>query len=187
MFPKIILIGASTGGPGHLEKIFRALPDGFGVPIVVAQHINASFLPTLCESLSAGGNLPVRMAHEGVAIGSGGYLTHRESNRFEVRSNLAFLGHSACDGHAPSVDELFLSALALAQQGVAVLSVVLTGIGDDGAQGLLALRQAGARTIAESQKSAIVYGMPRAAWELGAVQQVAELDGIIGEIVGFAR
>ncbi len=189
MSNKLILIGASTGGPGHLDRIFRALPGDFEVPVVIAQHINEQFLPTLCESLSqASAGLRVKMAEMRAPLERGGYMTHRGVNRFCKEPRPLMLDRSiACGDHAPSIDELFFSARALLEQRVEVLAVLLTGIGHDGAEGLSLLRQAGALTLAESEESAIVYGMPRAAIEQGAAMQVLNLDGIIGAIGEFGR
>ncbi len=188
MVDKLILIGASTGGPGHLDRIFRALPKGFSVPVVVAQHINEQFLPTLCESLSQASGFKVQMAREREALSAQGYMTHRDVNRFcRVCHRVALDRSIPCGDHAPSVDELFLSAVPLIKEGVKVLAIVLTGIGHDGAEGVYALREAGARTIAESEESAIVYGMPRAALERGGIDQVAAIDEIVKQIEEFGR
>lgn len=185
---KLVLIGASTGGPGHLDKIFRALPAGFGIPVVVAQHINFQFLPTLCESLSSVSRVGVQMAREDEALNGCGYLTHRDVNRFaKSAGRVTFAKSIPCGDHAPNVDELFLSAVDITSNGCQVLAALLTGIGQDGAEGLLALRKAGAKTLAESEKTAIVYGMPRAAYELGAVDRPTDLDGIIQQIVAFGN
>lgn len=186
MVQKLVLVGASTGGPGHLDKLFRALPAEFAAPVVVAQHINVQFLPTLCESLSSVSRIGVRMAQEGCALERCGYLTHRDVNRFVKSPDRFMLGKSiSCGDHAPNVDELFFSAVALAESGFEVMAALLTGIGSDGAEGLLALKKAGATTLAESEKTAIVYGMPRAAYELGAVDKPTDLEAIIEAIAAF--
>ena len=183
---KLVLVGASTGGPGHLDKLFKALPTGFGAPVVVAQHINIQFLPTLCESLSSVSHIGVQMAQASSGLENRGYLTHRDVNRFVLENERLSLGRSIpCGDHAPSVDELFLSAAKLLKADFQVLAVLLTGIGQDGAEGLLALKNAGAETLAESEKTAIVYGMPRAAYELGAVDRPSDLGDIIAAICAF--
>lgn len=186
MVRKLVLIGASTGGPGHLDKIFRALPAGYDATVIVAQHINVQFLPTLCESLSSVSKIGVQMARENETMGHHGYLTHREVNMLQLECGAIRMNRSnPNDDHSPCIDELFLSAVPLVKSGCEILAALLTGIGHDGAAGLLALKKAGAKTLAESEKTAIVYGMPRAAYEIGAVDKPSDLEQIIQTIVAF--
>lgn len=183
---RVVLIGASTGGPGHLERVFKAIPKWFTVPVVVAQHINAHFLSTLSDSLNLASAIGVKQAKNGGAVESGGYLVSGESNRIVCKNGLLYFSPaSALEENTPSVDELFCSGVDLIANGYKVLGVLLTGIGQDGAKGLLSLKLNGATTMAESEQSSVVYGMPRAACELGAVTVCADLDEIIAEIVKF--
>lgn len=183
---KIVLIGASTGGPGHLEEIFKAIPDWFKVPIVVAQHINAQFLPTLSESLNLASTIGVKQAKQDLMITDGGYMVGGETNRVVCRdSAIYFEPAKKLEENSPSVDELFFSGVDLMANGYKVVAALLTGIGQDGAKGLLSLKLTGAKTLAESEKSSVVFGMPRAACEMGAVAKCVDLDEIIAEIIKF--
>lgn len=168
-------IGASTGGPQALWEIFRGFRTGLPVPILVAQHIAPGFLEGLVSWLGDTTPVPAVVAEPGMELCPGrahfapaeGTLTLEPDGRLGVRAGL---GEGA---HPPSADALFHSlARSLGPAGCGVL---LTGMGRDGAQGLLAMRQAGARTVAQARDGCLVYGMPRAAAELGAAGSVLEL------------
>lgn len=185
---KIVLIGASTGGPGHLETIFKEIPEGFDAPVIVAQHINVQFLPTLSESLNLASKIGVKLASANQHLLSGGYLVSKDLNRLALKNSQIFFEPAVENSeNSPSVDELFFSAVSLLDSGYKVLAVLLTGIGQDGARGLLELKNRGAKTVAESEKTAVVYGMPRAAYEMGATDKNLDLMDIIDEIVKFGR
>ena len=183
---KMVLVGASTGGPGHIEKILCALPPSFCGVLLVAQHINRVFLPTLAENMNGCCPFPVSMAHTGETPQGGAiYFLHVESNR--IGYNGTFAPCSKEPPYTPSVDELFFSVAETVRHPEEVLAVLLTGIGDDGARGMLALKERGVRTIAESEESAIVYGMPRSAAELGAATEIRPITEIIREILRFTE
>lgn len=163
---EVVVIGASTGGPRALAEIVAKLPHDFPAGIVIAQHMPPGFTETLAERLDRRSELEVREAADGDLILPGTALVApgglqisvvREGGELRVRldegpSNLL---------HRPSVDLLFRSAADVVE-GRAV-GIVLTGMGDDGARGLKCLRDAGAVTLAESEETAVIYGMPRAA------------------------
>lgn len=187
---KLIVIGSSTGGPGHIQKILTAIPHGFGASIVIAQHINSVFLDSIVESLNSFCKIPVYVGHDGISIhtpsvvfakGPGINQIVEEGGVYRLR-----ILDDISEDYSPSVNKLFSSVTHLGSLK-SVLAVLLTGIGDDGARGLLELREAGAHTIAESEDSAVVYGMPRAAMELGAADEVLSLSGIINRILEFGK
>ena len=175
---KIILMGSSTGGVDALLAVLSQLPQDCP-PIALVQHTGQGFSESLIRLLArrcsvkveaATTGMELRPGHVCVAAGAPGHL--RLIPGPCVRASLE--PGPLISGHLPSVDALFRSAVPLAAQVVAVL---LTGMGRDGAEGLLELRQAGAVTIGQNEATSVVYGMPRAAWELGAVQhQVALTD-----------
>ena len=183
---KAVLIGASTGGVDALERVLGALPVD-APPILITQHMPTSFLESVAHRLDGLVAPSVALATEGAALRQGSVLiapggeTHLcvDGNaRSGICRLVAGPRHS---GHRPSVDRLFLSAAGpLASQFVGVL---LTGMGRDGAEGLAALRKAGAHTIAQDAATSVVYGMPRAAAELGAVVDVVPLERVARTIL----
>jgi two-component system, chemotaxis family, protein-glutamate methylesterase/glutaminase len=181
--PEIIAIGASAGGPGTLATLFRGLPADFGLPILVVQHLAADFMPGLADWLSRCGPLPVRLAADGetplpgtVYIAPGGHhLGLGADKRIVLDSERGnFRHHPAVDVLLGSVADCY---------GARAIGVVLTGMGDDGAQGLRALRDTGARTIAQDEATSVVFGMPAAAIALGAAEFVLPLEKIASTIL----
>jgi two-component system chemotaxis response regulator CheB len=176
--PRIVGIASSTGGPQALETLLGALPVGFPLPILCAQHIAQGFMAGLVQWLAGRCALPVRTAREGDLPQPGCVYFPPDDRHLEIDDQ----GHLRCSastlpgGHRPSADRL-LHSLARGF-GADALGVVLTGMGDDGAQGLLAIHQAGGRTIAQDKASSVVFGMPASAIALGAAQSVLSLDAI---------
>jgi two-component system chemotaxis response regulator CheB len=177
----VLLLGASTGGPRALSTILGALPATFPAGIVVAQHMPSGFTATLAERLDRRAAIHVREATDGdrvepgvALIGVGGrqILVERGDGQLVVRVPT----RSDRLLHRPSVDTLFTSAAGVV--GPRAVAVILTGMGQDGAKGLEALRQAGARTFVESEESAVIYGMPRAA--RGSAEREYPLDRLGG-------
>lgn len=162
----LVVIGSSTGGPRALMEVIGALPAGLTAPVVVAQHMPAGFTGTLAERIDRRSALRVSEVADGtvlepghvyIAPGGSQIVVERTGGDFRVR-----VGESGGEYlHRPSVDLLFRSAAAAA--GSRVVGVVLTGMGDDGAAGLRLLKEEGARTIVESEETAVIFGMPRAA------------------------
>jgi two-component system, chemotaxis family, response regulator WspF len=168
----LIVIGASTGGPKAVSTILSQLPSSLKAAIVIVQHIDAQFAAGLADWLQSQANCPVRLAKAGDALHPGqvilaGAHQHLMMTRDRTLTYGSSTGYSP---YCPSVDVFFKSvAVHWPSPGKAVL---LTGMGRDGAQGLSELRAAGWETIAESEQSCVVYGMPRAAIALGAAKQV---------------
>jgi two-component system chemotaxis response regulator CheB len=184
---RCIAIGASTGGPAALAKILGALPADFPIPILLVIHIGTLFAPALAEWLDAQSNLDVRHAIAGEplpCVGSG-CVVMAPPDRHLVLAHGRLLLTRDPERHScrPSVDTLFESLV----QGTPnkTLACLLTGMGRDGAAGLLALRRAGAMTIAQDSQSSVVYGMPREAAALGAADQILSLDAIASTLVAL--
>lgn len=166
--PEVIGIVASTGGPAALVEIFQALPADYPIPLVVVQHINADFQRSLVRWVDSVTPLPARLAEAGQAPQPG--ITFAPSGQHLVLTpNRQFAFQTKpVRTHMPSGD-LLLSSLATSY-GNEAAGVVLTGMGDDGAAGLLDLYRCGALTIAQNEKTSAVYGMPAEAKRLGAVR-----------------
>ncbi|MGZ3180820.1 MAG: chemotaxis-specific protein-glutamate methyltransferase CheB [Telluria sp.] len=179
---RLLAIGASTGGPSALADIlagWQAAPDA---AIVVVQHIDAAFATQLCRWLSDQLTMPVRVAAEGAALQPGAIHIARTNDHLVLGADGA-LRYTAAPrecAYRPSVD-VFFHSVARHWRGAAV-GVLLTGMGRDGAAGLLALRQAGHLTLAQDAASCAVYGMPRAAAELGAAEKILPLELIAMEL-----
>jgi two-component system, chemotaxis family, response regulator WspF len=185
--PLLLVLGASTGGPDALACILKALPADFSASVLIIQHIAAEFAPGLGQWLQGYSSRPVRLAQSGQELTAGTVLLAQTNDHLVLRADrrLAYTPDPVDYPYRPSVDVLFHSlAASWPSQGIAVL---LTGMGSDGAQGLLHLRQAGWHTIAQDQASCVVYGMPKVAAELGAAAQVVPLTRIAEAIVACGR
>jgi len=183
--PEVLGIAASTGGPRALREILRALPADFSVPIVIAQHMPPEFMPGLVRWLDESSGLQVRLAQEGDSLEAGTVLVAPGDAQLEIIRGTSTLRiqlrpQKQAERFCPSADVLF-STLSVAC-GSQAIGVILTGMGSDGAEGLLALRKAGGCTIAQNEESSTVYGMPRAAIARGAAQHVISLAQIPSKI-----
>lgn len=182
---KVILIGSSTGGVDALRTILKSFPSDCP-PTVIVQHTGEDFGRGLIDILSRSCPARVRPAEPGVTLERGlicvaaGRRRHLELRPGRPPSTQMSEG-SLVSGHIPSVDKLFTSAVPIAKDIVATL---LTGMGRDGANGLLELRKAGATTFAQDEGSSVVYGMPRAAWQIGAAQKQVSLDRMAHALLG---
>jgi two-component system chemotaxis response regulator CheB len=179
--PSLVAIGSSTGGPSALMTLLSALPKDMPAPVVIAQHIAEGFIPGLVQWLDGGCEVAVRAAVDKETPKPGSaYLA-------PTGLNLEFDGHcmrfttpEPGQLYIPSADTLFASvARSLASASV---GVILTGMGNDGAKGLKAMRDAGAVTIAQDEQTSTVFGMPKAAAELGAAVQVLPIERIGAEV-----
>jgi two-component system chemotaxis response regulator CheB len=182
----IVGIGSSTGGVEALMTILSAFPATCP-PTVITQHMPATFTKSFAERLNRVCAATVAEAWDGARLAPGHiYLAPGGERHLEVAGtgqlSCRLREDGAVSGHRPSVDVLFNS---LARLNRPTLGVILTGMGRDGAQGLLAMRQAGARTLGQDESSCVVYGMPRAAFELGAVEKQAPLSRMSAAILGL--
>jgi chemotaxis response regulator CheB len=178
-----VAIGASAGGPGALAAILERLPLSFPGAIVVVQHIEARFALGLVSWLGGRSPLPVRVAVDGDSPVPGTVLVAASDDHL-VLTMAGTLQHVVTPmgtSHRPSIDVFFRSVAAHWRDRK--VGVLLTGMGSDGAQGLLAMREAGAATLAEARETCIVYGMPKAAAELGAATEIARLENIPDRLI----
>ena len=174
----LVAIGASTGGPQILAKIFAQLPAALPVPVVCVQHISAGFLPGLVNWLQHECKLAVEIAeHKGIAqpgriyfAPDGMDLTMGAGARFILEAG------NATRAHCPGIDPLFASVAR--EYGVKGVGILLSGMGRDGASGLKAMRDAGATTIAQNEATSVIFGMPGAAIALGAARHILSTDEI---------
>ncbi len=185
----IIAIGGSTGGPAAIVEILRGLAPGFPIPILLVIHIGEPFSAAFAEWLDGLSALRVRYANDGEnlpAFGQTGMVMAPPGFHLVVqRGKLKLTRDPERNSCRPSVDVLFESlAKELGSQTAACL---LTGMGRDGAAGLLALRHAGALTIAQDEASSVVFGMPREAIQMGAAVRVLALDQIAPALTAVAR
>ena len=180
----LVAIGASTGGPQALEKILSSRRADFPAAVVVAQHIAAEFAGSLVQWLQDRSKLKVRLAVPGDSPQPGTALVAATNDHLVMGSDrrLVYRAEPVNIPYRPSVNVLFES---LAQNWpTPSVAVLLTGIGRDGAEGLLKLRQGGWHTISQDEKTSVVYGMPQAAAELGASSRILPLDEIAAHIAG---
>jgi two-component system chemotaxis response regulator CheB len=187
---EIIAIGISTGGPDALRTVFAKLDQDLSVPIVVVQHMPPGFTNEFAKSLDRLCPLDVKEAEEGDAIQNGRILIAQGNKHLEVeRKHTGAIVHLSdspqVSGHRPSADVLFAS-VALAYQNHA-LGVIMTGMGRDGAQQLGTIYKEGGITIGQDEASAVVYGMPRVAWELGHVMEQVPLEKMARRICDIAK
>jgi two-component system chemotaxis response regulator CheB len=180
---RMVAIAASTGGPPAVAHILRALPVDWSVPVLVVQHIGVGFDVGLVRYLDDSCLLPVSLAAHGQEARGGGVFVSPAEAHLGVTtgSRLTVTPGEPIDGYRPSANHLFRSVADAFGSGAA--GVVLTGMGRDGADGLLALRRAGGFTVAQDHATSIVYGMPRQALLRGAVDEVLPVENIAGVLV----
>lgn len=176
--PKVLAIGASTGGPQALHTILKQLPADFPAPILCVQHISEGFLKGLTDWLAAECSLPVAIAQAGEYPKPGTIYFAPEQQHLHLDAQRRFVTNSTppVSGHRPSVTVLFESVAASYSQ--ASVGILLTGMGRDGATGLQAIAQAGGLTIAQDERTCIVFGMPKEAIALGAAQHILPIHEI---------
>lgn len=180
---KIIAIGASTGGVEALSVVLKAMPAN-APGILVTQHMPAQFTESFAKRLNNVCSINVSEARDGTTVLPGhAYIAPGGQHLRLARSGGKFVcqvgGTDRVSGHCPSVDELFDSVGRVA--GHNSVGVILTGMGKDGAKGLLAMRRAGAHSIGQDEATCVVYGMPRAAFEIGAVETQVPLEQIANQ------
>lgn len=183
---KILAIGTSTGGPRALQEIITKLPGNLPCGVVIVQHMPPGFTKSLSDRLNSLSALTVKEAEHNdvirpglVLIAPGDYHMEiiREGNKKVIKLNQ----DPPIGGHRPAVDPMMESVAKV--YGQRTVGVILTGMGHDGAKGIKLIKQQLGYTIAEDQSTAVVFGMPKAAIELGVVDKVAPLSAIAAEIV----
>jgi len=183
---EVVAIAASTGGPPALQAILTALPPDFNAGIVITQHMPAGFTKSFAERLNKISSLVVSEAADGdrvdpgtALIAPGGHHLLLKRDQDGLRAELVLPDPS--DKHVPSADRMMVSAADVC--GTATLGVVLTGMGRDGAEGVIAIKNRQGQCLAESEESAVIFGMPQEAIHTGAVDKVLPLDRIADEIL----
>jgi two-component system chemotaxis response regulator CheB len=184
----VVMIGASTGGPAAVLEILRTLPPDFPLPILLVVHIAKAFAPGLAEWLDSQSPLRVRYARDGEPLPPAGMgsviMAPAEVHLVVSRGKLRLTSDPERHSCRPSVDALFESVAR--ELGRYAIACLLTGMGKDGALGMLAARQAGAFTIAQNEASSVVFGMPGEAVRLGAAERVLPLEQIAPTLVELA-
>ena len=183
---ELVVVAASTGGPTALQEVVSGLPAGFPAAVLIVQHIPRGFTKSLSERLDARSAVPVREAKDGEAVLPGVVLVAPAGIHARVarRAGAAFvmLDEEPRDTlHRPSADVTMASAAEVF--GPRLVGVVLTGMGNDGTEGLRAIHLGGGLTMAESEETAVIYGMPKAAVEAGVVDRSVPLDRMAREIL----
>jgi two-component system, chemotaxis family, protein-glutamate methylesterase/glutaminase len=182
----VVAIGASTGGPPALQSIFTALPGDLPFSVVVSQHMPPGFTRAFAERLNRISSFDVAEASDGdrvlqgkalIAPGGSNMVFRKTDGEVTVR----IIAQEPTDNYLPSVDKMFVSCAEVF--GPRILGVVLTGMGNDGSRGVLAIKQAGGQVLAEAEESAVIFGMPRAAIATGMVDATLPLDRMHEEIL----
>lgn len=180
--PRAIAIGASTGGPQALRELLGHLPGDCPAPVLVVQHLATGFVPELVAWLDRHVALRVKRAEDGERLRAGTvYVAPDDHHLIATPAHHARLDHAPpVDGFRPSATVLFASVAS--SYAAAGAGVILTGMGRDGVDGLVALRAAGGLTLAQDEHTSVVYGMPGAAVDAGAAGEVLPLDALAGRL-----
>jgi two-component system chemotaxis response regulator CheB len=187
---KYVLIGSSTGGPGLIETIAKSLPKDYPWPVCVVQHMPPSFISKFANRLNSISKLNVIEADNSTPVIPGNFIIAKGGWHLHFRKKeviyCKLVPNAKNRFFTPSVDEMFFSAIEV-MNPKNILAVLLTGIGDDGADGMVALKKAGAITIAESEETATVFGMPKEAIARGGATKVLPFPKIVEEIINFGK
>ncbi|TGK00078.1 chemotaxis response regulator protein-glutamate methylesterase [Leptospira langatensis] len=185
-----VCIGTSTGGPKALQTVFSDFPENFPLPIFVVQHMPVGFTKAFASRLNDHSKITVKEAEDGEEVRAGfGYVAPGDAHlKIESRAGRKWiaLGREApVNGHRPSVEVLFDSAIR--EYGSALVGVIMTGMGKDGAAATLRMREAGASTVAQDEESSVIFGMNRQAIEMGGVQFVEPVSAITSRILSILK
>jgi len=186
----IVAIGASTGGPPAIQTVLSMLPADIQAAVVISQHMPPGFTRTFAERLNKLSPLNVKEAEDGetvlpgsVLLSPGGYHMTFVEKSGSVRTRL--LKGEAGDKYVPSVNRMFVSASEIF--GEKTIGVVMTGMGDDGKDGTIGIKTRGGKTVAQSEDTSVIFGMPREAISTGMVDRILPLEGIADWIVSMCR
>ena len=188
---RAVLIASSTGGPKALTEFFLLLPGDFSVPIVIVQHNTSGFDESFAQWLDAYTDLKVKLAEEGDIPKAGTvYIAHTDKHLVFCQAGengfcLAYNDDEPENNQKPAADVLFRTAAGILKESL--VSVVLTGMGSDGALGTQKVKEMGGLTLAQDEKSSLIYGMPKAAMETGCVDMVLPLNMIPAELVKIVK
>jgi len=181
----MVALGASTGGTEAIRAVLSELPADFP-PIVIVQHMPAGFTRTFANLLNDASAMQVREAEPGDELVVGRALVAPGGRQIRVVSRggktiIEDAGSKRVNGHCPSVDVMMWSAARAC--GKNCFGVLLTGMGADGARGMLAIRQAGGPTVAQDEETSVVFGMPREAWQLGGAESLCPIQGVGSHLI----
>ncbi|MBI5183040.1 MAG: chemotaxis response regulator protein-glutamate methylesterase [Nitrospinae bacterium] len=188
----MVAIGASTGGPTAIERIISDLPKDLPVPVAIAQHMPSGFTKMFADRLAKSSTIEVKEAEDGDLVREGlvlicpgdAHMTfqrEREKERNEDIKRVVLKKRSPTDKYLPSVDIMMESSAKIF--GSKTLGIILTGMGNDGTQGMKAIKENNGQTIAESEETSIIFGMPGEAIKAGVVDKVVPLYSIVKEII----
>ncbi len=182
----VIAVGTSTGGPPALQNLIPNFPSNFPTSVIIVQHMPIGFTRTLAERLNAQSRLPVAEAVSGEVVQPGRVLIAPAGRHLKLRTRngqyVVHLDNEPADSlHKPSVD-IMMESVAKAC-GKKSLGVLLTGMGSDGAKGMRSIKEVGGRTLAESEETCIVYGMPKSAVDEGVVDKVVPIYDMVNAIL----
>jgi two-component system chemotaxis response regulator CheB len=181
-----VVIASSTGGPMALCQLFSTLPENFPVPILLVQHNTSGFDKGFVQWLNGYSQLKIQLAEEGIAPVKGNvYVAPTEKHLITRSSGLSFDNGDHVCNQKPSADVLFKSAAQ--QYGASLVSVVLTGMGNDGADGTRSVKDSGGITIAQDESTSMIFGMPQAAIETGCVDMILPLSEIALKLIALTR
>ena len=185
--PSVLAVAASTGGPPALAKVIGGLAADFPLPVLLVQHMGAAFMDGFASWLDGVVPLAVGVARDGQTMQPGHVYVAPGDRHLELGASgmLRVSDAAPVGGQRPAATVLFRSVAR--QAGAQGIGVLLTGMGEDGAQGLLDMRKAGAATVAEHESSAVVYGMPAAAVRLNAAARVLPVDQVAPHLVRLAQ
>jgi len=187
---KAIGIGTSTGGPNALHGLFKQIPENFDYPIFVVQHMPQGFTKAFAERLDEISAIKVKEAENGEIVKSGtAYIApgnhHMKIHRKDLNISIELEQGSPVNGHRPSVDFTFDSLNVC--YGASLLAVIMTGMGRDGAEAMKKLKEIGSPTIAQDEKSSVVFGMNRQAIELGGIDSIVPLNEIVPQMIRIIK
>ncbi|PEJ35049.1 hypothetical protein CN689_06950 [Peribacillus butanolivorans] len=186
---KIIVIGTSTGGPRALQTVLAGLPETIDAPILVVQHMPSGFTKSLADRLNSLCRIQVKEAEDGELIQKGvAYIApggfHLKVRKVGMSIAILLDQSELRSGHRPSVDVLFESVSEITD--FAKIAVIMTGMGMDGSSGIIKLNQTGPlKAIAESQKTSIVFGMPKAAIATNLIDSIEDVETIANAIISY--
>jgi len=188
---KIVLIGSSTGGTEALYKVLSGLPENFP-PVVIVQHMPAMFTKQFANRLDQDVEMEVVEAQDGDRLQAGKVLIapgdfHLVLKRDALGYYVSINQEEKVNRHRPSVDVMLNSAVDRNIYSKDMIGVILTGMGKDGAEGLLKLKKLGSKTVGQDEQSSVVFGMPKAAQELGAVDFVLDIEGIAPKLIELTK
>ncbi|MCW5937118.1 MAG: chemotaxis response regulator protein-glutamate methylesterase [Fimbriimonadaceae bacterium] len=180
---RVLLVASSTGGPKALVAFFQGIPSNFPAPCLIVQHMPVGFTASLARRIDALGGMACKEAEDGDRLAPGLALLAPGGKHMTVDAagRVSLDDRAPIHGVRPAADIMFESAAKAF--GKRCFGVVFTGMGRDGAQGALAVRQAGGKMFGECEESCVVYGMPRAAKEIGGIDREVHLDGMAAEVV----